>query len=93
VRIRPPRIEPRKGIALRCKDLAMGYAERQIASDIQLELDHGSRAAVVGDNGQGKTTFLRTIVDSLKPLLGEVRWASAASSACMLSTSIPACRR
>jgi ATP-binding cassette subfamily F protein 3 len=74
VRIRPPRIEPRKGIALRCTDLAIGYPERQIASDIQLELDHGSRAAIVGDNGQGKTTFLRTIVDSLKPLGGEVRW-------------------
>ena len=28
--------------------------------DIQLEIDHGSRAAIVGDNGQGKTTFLRT---------------------------------
>jgi ATP-binding cassette, subfamily F, member 3 len=74
VRIRPPRIEPRKGVALRCKDLAIGYPERQIASDIQIELDHGSRAAVVGDNGQGKTTFLRTIVDSLKTLAGEARW-------------------
>lgn len=73
-RIRPPRIEPRKGIALRCRELAIGYPDRQIASDIQLEIDHGSRAAVVGDNGQGKTTFLRTIVDSLKPLAGEVRW-------------------
>jgi ATP-binding cassette subfamily F protein 3 len=29
---------------------------------------------VVGDNGQGKTTFLRTVVDSLKPLAGEVKW-------------------
>jgi ATP-binding cassette subfamily F protein 3 len=28
----------------------------------------------VGDNGQGKTTFLRTIVDSLKPLGGSIRW-------------------
>jgi ATP-binding cassette subfamily F protein 3 len=28
----------------------------------------------VGDNGQGKTTFLRTVVDSLKPLAWEVRW-------------------
>src|SRR6478736_2790956 len=74
VRIRPPRIEPRKGIALRCTDLTIGYPERRIASDIQLELDHGSRAAIVGDNGQGKTTFLRTIVDSLKPLGGDVRW-------------------
>ncbi len=73
-RIRPPRVEPRKGSALRCKELAIGYPERQIADDVQLEIDHGSRAAIVGDNGQGKTTFLRTIVDSLKPLAGEVRW-------------------
>jgi ATP-binding cassette subfamily F protein 3 len=40
----------------------------------RLEIEHGSRAAIVGDNGQGKTTFLRTVVDSLKPLAGEVRW-------------------
>ena len=73
-RIRAPRVEPRKGPALRCRDLAIGYPERQIASDVHLEIDHGSRAAVVGDNGQGKTTFLRTVVDSLKPLAGEVRW-------------------
>ena len=101
-RIRAPRVEPRKGPALRCRDLAIGYFvpndsdrasaptatdrtigivrpeetgfERVIATDIQVEIDHGSRAAVVGDNGQGKTTFLRTVVDSLKPLAGEVRW-------------------
>jgi ATP-binding cassette, subfamily F, member 3 len=74
VRIRAPRVEPRKGPALRCRDLAIGYPERQIAAGIELEIEHGSRAAVVGDNGQGKTTFLRTVVDSLKPLAGEVRW-------------------
>src|SRR5438128_1068626 len=73
-RIRAPRVEPRQGPALRCRDLAIGYPERQIAADVQLEIEHGSRAAVVGDNGQGKTTFLRTVVDSLKPLAGEVRW-------------------
>ena len=28
----------------------------------------------MGDNGQGKTTFLRSIVESLEPLAGEVRW-------------------
>jgi ATP-binding cassette subfamily F protein 3 len=72
--IRAPRVERRGGAALRCRDLAIGYPERQIASDVQLEIDHGSRAAIVGDNGQGKTTFLRTIVDSLKPLAGDVRW-------------------
>ncbi len=72
--IRPPRIEPRKGTAVRCRDLTIGYPERAIATEVGWELDHGQRAAVVGDNGQGKTTFLRTLVDSLPPLAGEVRW-------------------
>ncbi len=72
--IRAPQVEPRRGAALRCVDVAMGYPERQIASGIGVEVIHGSRTAIVGDNGQGKTTFLRTIVDSLKPLSGEVRW-------------------
>ena len=72
--IRPPRIEPRKGVAVRCRDLGIGYPERWIASGVDWELDHGARAAVVGDNGQGKTTFLRTLVGSLPPLAGEVRW-------------------
>jgi ATP-binding cassette subfamily F protein 3 len=72
--IRAPIVEPRKGAALRCKGLSIGYPERTIAADIDLEVDHGWRAAIVGDNGQGKTTFLRTVVDSLEPLAGEVRW-------------------
>jgi ATP-binding cassette subfamily F protein 3 len=72
--IRAPAIEPRQGFALRCRDLAIGYPERQVAGDISLEIDHRSRAAIVGDNGQGKTTFLRTIVESLSPLAGEIRW-------------------
>src|SRR5437870_146387 len=38
-RIRAPRVEPRKGPALRCRDLVIGYPERQIATDIQVEID------------------------------------------------------
>src|SRR5437870_1818627 len=64
-RIRAPRVAPRKGPALRCAEMAIGYHERQFASDVHLAIDHGSRAAVVGDKGQGKTTILRTIADSL----------------------------
>jgi ATP-binding cassette subfamily F protein 3 len=45
-----------------------------VASGIAVEIEHGERVAVVGDNGQGKTTFLRTISDSLPTLSGEIRW-------------------
>jgi ATP-binding cassette subfamily F protein 3 len=79
VSIRAPQVEPRKGPALRCIDLTIGYPERRIASGIGVEVEHGARAAVVGDNGQGKTTFLRSIVDSLEPLGGEVRWGHGCS--------------
>lgn len=72
--IRCPRVTPRKGPAVRCRDLAIGYPERTVAEGIEVEIVHGSRAAIVGDNGQGKTTFLRTIVDSLQPVDGEVKW-------------------
>ncbi len=72
--IRCPMVSPRKGPAVRCRGLSMGYGENAVASGIDVEIVHGSRAAIVGDNGQGKTTFLRTLVDSLQPLAGEVKW-------------------
>ena len=72
--IRTPVVEPRRGAAVRCQQLSIGYPDHTVATDIDLEIEHGERAAIVGDNGQGKTTFLRTIVDSLKPVSGNVRW-------------------
>lgn len=72
--IKAPVVEPRQGPAVRCLDLAIGYPDHTVASDIEVEVEHQQRAAIVGDNGQGKTTFLRTIVDSLKPIEGKVKW-------------------
>jgi len=72
--IRCPAVSPRKGPAVRCLNVAIGYPERTVSSGIDVEIVHGSRAAIVGDNGQGKTTFLRTLVDSLPALAGEVKW-------------------
>lgn len=74
VRIRPPRVQPRQGTALRCQQLAIGYPDNRVAAEIDLEIEHGQRAAIVGDNGQGKTTLLRTLVGSLQPLDGSIRW-------------------
>jgi len=73
--IRCPAVpSPRKGPAVRCRELAIGYPGNTVASGIDVEIVHGSRAAIVGDNGQGKTTFLRTLVSSLEPVGGEVKW-------------------
>ena len=77
--IRAPVVEPRQGAAVRCTGLNVGYVLEDgeklvVAKEIDLEIEHGSRTAIVGDNGQGKTTFLRTLVGSLDVLDGEVRW-------------------
>jgi ATP-binding cassette subfamily F protein 3 len=74
VHIRAPRVEPRGGTAVRCDALAMGYGDHVVADGIMLEIEHGERAAIVGDNGQGKTTLLRTLVHSLDPLAGSMKW-------------------
>jgi ATP-binding cassette, subfamily F, member 3 len=72
--IRAPIVNPRSGAAVRMIDLSIGYPERTVATGINIEIEHGQRAAIVGDNGQGKTTLLRTIVGSLEPVAGSVRW-------------------
>ncbi len=69
-----PKIEPRQGPAARTKHLAIGYPDHTVARDVHVEIDHGTRVGVVGDNGQGKTTFLRTVCGSLPPIAGEMTW-------------------
>ena len=77
VHIRAPRVNPRQGTLLRCNELAIGYPGHTVAKNISLEMEHGQRAAIVGDNGQGKTTLLRTLVDSLTPIEGTIKWGHA----------------
>ncbi len=74
VRITAPRVQPRQGTVVRCEGLAIGYPDHVVASGINLEIEHGERAAIVGDNGQGKTTLLRSLVHSLEPLDGTIKW-------------------
>ena len=72
--IRCPEVTPRQGAAIRCQDLSIGYDDHTVAQGISLEIDHGARVAIVGDNGQGKTTFLRTLVGSLESKEGRIKW-------------------
>lgn len=72
--IRIPPTESRKGVALRLEDLEIGYPGVSVADDIRFEIERGEHVAVLGDNGQGKTTFLRTITGELEPRDGRFRW-------------------
>ena len=53
--------------------LSIGYQKTIVLQDIHLVLRYGERAALVGPNGCGKTTLLRTIMGEIPPLAGNCR--------------------
>jgi len=57
---------------LEVQNLSSGYGELQILWDVSLELEAGKLTALVGSNGVGKTTLLRTVMGLLKPWQGSV---------------------
>jgi len=57
-------------------ELAVGYPEKRLADDISFILRRGECLGIIGPNGSGKTTFLKTILNKLPPLAGEVRWGT-----------------
>ncbi|TVR44204.1 MAG: ABC transporter ATP-binding protein [Planctomycetota bacterium] len=79
--VRVPPVERRDGPACHITDLAVGYAGKAIAQCPHLEIQRGERLAVMGDNGQGKTTFLRTLVGDLPTVAGSLRWTHGAEVA------------
>jgi ATP-binding cassette, subfamily F, member 3 len=55
------------------EDLAVGYGDLRLLSEINLFLLNGARGVLVGPNGSGKTTLLRTIAGKIQPLAGRVK--------------------
>ena len=71
-------------IVLRTKDLLVGYGgqeaggataagERVLFQSPDLEVLRRERVALIGPNGSGKTSFLKTILGEVQPLAGRVR--------------------
>lgn len=57
---------------LETKDLTSGYGELQILWGVDLALEQGILTSMVGSNGVGKTTLLRTVMGLIKPWKGQV---------------------
>lgn len=54
----------------------VGYPDKVLARDISFVLRRGECLGIIGPNGSGKTTFLRTILKKIPALAGEVQWGT-----------------
>ncbi len=65
--------------ALVLEGLSHGYEEQPLFKDIDMILEAGARLAVIGENGAGKTTFLRCLIDELAARGGVIKWSENAT--------------
>ena len=65
---------PRSGdIVFKATDLTVGYPQKVVFRDAQIEIKRGEKVALIGRNGEGKTTLMRVIAGELEPISGEAR--------------------
>jgi len=57
-------------------EATIGYTDKVLGRDISLILRRGECLGVIGPNGSGKTTFVKTVLNKIPALSGELRWGS-----------------
>ena len=63
---------PRSGdIVFKATGLSAGYPEKTVFTGADIEVRRGEKVALVGRNGEGKTTLMRILTRELEPLAGE----------------------
>jgi len=65
--------------ALQLENLTKGFDNGPLFKNLNLLVEVGEKVAIIGANGIGKTTLLKTLVGDLLPDSGEVKWSENAS--------------
>ena len=58
---------------LEARDISMGYGDRTLFRNLNLNIYRGEKVALIGPNGAGKSTLFKIIMNSLQPLTGSVK--------------------
>jgi len=64
-------------LVLRSSELEIGYPGNSLFMAGPIHLERQECAALIGPNGTGKTTFLKTLMGEMKPLSGEIRYGAS----------------
>jgi ATP-binding cassette subfamily F protein 3 len=62
---------------IRAPNITVGYPEKPILKDVTVNIYRGDRVGIVGPNGCGKSTLVKTLVGELPPLAGTVERGSS----------------
>ncbi|KAB1957864.1 ABC-F family ATP-binding cassette domain-containing protein [Lactobacillus johnsonii] len=59
------------------KDLTIGYPDKTMVSDIDFQVNKNDRVAIIGPNGIGKSTLLKTIMKKIEPKDGSIKYGAS----------------
>lgn len=65
--------------ALVVEKLTQGFDQGPLFKDVNLMVEVGEKVAILGTNGIGKTTLLKTLMGELTPKHGEIKWSENAN--------------
>ena len=61
---------------LQLRDISMGYGERILFKDLNLDIYRGEKVALIGANGIGKSTLFKIIMNEITPLSGDIKFVT-----------------
>lgn len=59
-------------IVLKVEEISKAYDSQKVINKFSIEIARGDKIAIIGNNGRGKTTLIKMLVDALKPDRGEI---------------------
>jgi len=75
-RINIPPVPKKSNFALKINNLDIGYGQQVVVKDIDFDCRAGEKLAILGLNGQGKTTLIKTLTNRIPALNGSFRFAA-----------------
>lgn len=61
---------------LQLRNVSMGYGERILFKDLNLDIYRGEKVSLIGANGIGKSTLFKIIMNEIVPLSGDIKFGT-----------------
>ena len=81
--------KPLRRIAVEATGISKGFDEGPLFENLDLTIEAGTRLAILGQNGIGKTTLVRTLLQELEPDSGDVKWSENAKAGVFAQDNAP----